>query len=73
MKTVDVIIDDGSHIISIFFLHLNFFFQHLSNDGIYIIEDIKMPFSDIVSDQPLESISEPELFFNTLIHRVIEV
>lgn len=70
MKTVDVIIDDGSHYNQHIFFTFKFLFQHLSNDGIYIIEDIKMPFNDIVSDQPLESILEPELFFNTLIHRV---
>ena len=70
MKTINVIIDDGSHYNEHILFTFKFLFKHLSNDGIYIIEDIKMPFHDKVSELPLDNISEPELFFNTLIHRI---
>ena len=39
----DIIIDDGSHLLSDIIISLNFFFKYLNNKGIYIIEDFKHP------------------------------
>jgi hypothetical protein len=39
----DIIIDDGSHILSNILKNLNFFFRYLKSGGIYVIEDYKHP------------------------------
>tara|TARA_B100001248_G_scaffold219546_1_gene175143 strand:+ start:482 stop:1225 length:744 start_codon:yes stop_codon:yes gene_type:complete len=39
----DLIIDDGSHTLSDILNGLNFFFQYVKSNGIYIIEDFKHP------------------------------
>ena len=39
----DVIIDDGSHILSNILKNLTFFFKYLKSGGIYVIEDYKHP------------------------------
>lgn len=70
VKKVDVVIDDGSHYLEHIYFTFKFLFKHLSNNGIYVIEDIKMPYLKSVPDIPLEKISDPCLFFNTLIHRI---
>ncbi len=70
MKRVDIVIDDGSHLLDHIFFTFKYLFKHLSEGGIYIIEDIKMQYTNSVVDTPLENISDPSLFFNTLIHRI---
>ena len=70
MKKVDIIIDDGSHYLDHIFFSFKYLFDHLSDDGIYIIEDIKMPYLKSLEDTPLDKITNPGLFFNNLIHRI---
>ena len=70
LKRVNIIIDDGSHYLDHIFFTFKYLFNHLSDNGIYIIEDIKMQFVKSVVDTPLDEISDPSLFFNTLIHRI---
>lgn len=41
INSFDVIVDDGSHILEHMLLSLNIMSKFLSNDGIYIVEDIK--------------------------------
>ncbi len=43
IKKFDIIIDDGSHILSDQLKSLNFFFHHVMNGGFYIIEDYRFP------------------------------
>ena len=43
LKKFDIIIDDGSHILSDQLVALNFFFNKLNKNGFYIIEDYKFP------------------------------
>ncbi len=43
VKKFDFIIDDGSHILSDQLNSLNFFYDKLKKDGIYIIEDFRFP------------------------------
>ena len=42
-KSFDIIIDDGSHLLSDIVKSFNFFFQYLNSGGYYIIEDFKHP------------------------------
>lgn len=39
----DIIIDDGSHKLSDILISLNTFIQNLNSNGVYIIEDFKLP------------------------------
>ena len=41
VKKFDIIIDDGSHLLSDQLFSLNYFYKYLTNDGYYIIEDYK--------------------------------
>jgi len=43
ITSFDIIIDDGSHILSNILNNLNFFFRYLKSGGIYVIEDYKHP------------------------------
>ena len=43
ITSFDIIIDDGSHILSNILKNLYFFFKHLKSGGIYVIEDYKHP------------------------------
>ena len=43
IKNFDIIIDDGSHILSDQLKALNFFFNKINKNGFYIIEDYKFP------------------------------
>ena len=43
VKKFDVIIDDGSHILSDQLFSINYFFKYLKKGGYYIIEDYKFP------------------------------
>ena len=43
IKEFDIIIDDGSHNLSDMLIALKFFFNHLRNKGLYVIEDFKHP------------------------------
>ena len=60
----DLIIDDGSHQLSEILLSLNFFYNYVKKDGMYIIEDFKHPnyykynndVDDILLDELLNSL-----------------
>tara|TARA_Y100001970_G_scaffold282259_1_gene394739 strand:+ start:5188 stop:5937 length:750 start_codon:yes stop_codon:yes gene_type:complete len=41
IKKFDIIIDDGSHLLSDQLKSLNFFLQHVKNNGFYVIEEYK--------------------------------
>ncbi|MDB9760690.1 class I SAM-dependent methyltransferase [Pelagibacteraceae bacterium] len=43
ISSFDIIIDDGSHILSNMFKNFSFFFKRLKSGGIYVIEDYKHP------------------------------
>ena len=43
INSFDIIIDDGSHILSNILKNLVFFFNYLKTGGIYVIEDFKHP------------------------------
>jgi len=43
VKKFDIIIDDGSHILSDQLFSLNYFYKYLKKGGYYIIEDYKFP------------------------------
>ena len=43
VKKFDVIIDDGSHILSDQLFSINYFYKYLKKGGYYIIEDYKFP------------------------------
>ena len=43
IKSFDIIIDDGSHILSDQLKAINYFFKYLSSGGYYVIEDYKFP------------------------------
>ncbi len=57
IKFFDIIIDDGSHILSHQLVALNYFFKYTKKKGFYIIEDYKFPeyFSH------LKDVSEPSI------------
>jgi len=42
-ESFDVIIDDGSHLLSDMLKNLNYFFKYLSSEGLYVIEDYNHP------------------------------
>ena len=43
IKKFDIIIDDGSHILSDQLFSINYFYKYLKKDGYYVIEDYKFP------------------------------
>ena len=43
VENFDIIIDDGSHILSDQLFSLNYFYKYLKKDGYYVIEDYKFP------------------------------
>ena len=43
IKSFDIIIDDGSHILSDQLKAINYFFKYLRSGGYYVIEDYKFP------------------------------
>ena len=43
VKKFDVIIDDGSHILSDQLFSINYFYKYLNKGGYYVIEDYKFP------------------------------
>jgi hypothetical protein len=78
IKSFDVIIDDGSHILSDILKNFIFFFKFLKSKGIYIIEDYKHPnyFSYLndkkhhyLVDEVLEFIKKKKLFKSTILNQ----
>ncbi len=47
IKSFDIIIDDGSHILSDQLKAIDYFFKYLNNDGYYVIEDYR--FSEYIT------------------------
>lgn len=43
VENFDIIIDDGSHILSDQLFSINYFYKYLKKDGYYVIEDYKFP------------------------------
>lgn len=76
-KKFDIIIDDGSHYLSDILFSLNFFFKHLKEKGIFIIEDFKHPnyyeynkdVEDILIDDLLEKLKKKTYFKSSIIDR----
>ena len=73
----DLIIDDGSHTLSDILNGLNFFFQYVKSNGIYIIEDFKHPnyykynldTQDIFVEDLLSKILKKEYFHSGFIKK----
>ena len=76
-KKFDIIIDDGSHYLSDILFSLNFFFKHLKEKGIFIIEDFKHPnyyeynknVEDILIDDLLEKLKKKKYFKSSIIDK----
>ena len=70
INNFDLIIDDGSHNLSDILISIKFFFKHLKQKGLYIIEDFKYPnyhkynnnIDHIFIDELLKHLSEKKLF-----------
>ena len=66
----DLIIDDGSHNLSDILIGLKFFFDHLKDKGLYVIEDFKHPnyynynrnIDHILIDEVLENFKKKKKF-----------
>ena len=78
VTSFDVIIDDGSHILSNILKNFIFFFKFLKSKGIYIIEDYKHPnyFSHLndnrhhlLVDKVLHFIKKKKLFKSTILNQ----
>ena len=77
LKKFDIIIDDGSHYLSDILFSLNFFFKHLKEKGIFIIEDFKHPnyyeynkdVEDILIDDLLEKLKKKKYFKSSIIDK----
>ena len=60
----DIIIDDGSHVLSNILKNLNFFFKYLKSGGIYVIEDYKHPnYFSYLNDIKKHFLMDKVLFF----------
>jgi hypothetical protein len=78
INSFDIIIDDGSHILSDILKNFIFFFKFLKSKGIYIIEDYKHPnyFSHLndnkhhfLVDKFLDFIRKKKLFKSTILNQ----
>ena len=75
IKNFDIIIDDGSHILSDQLKALNFFYRYVGSEGFYIIEDYKFPkyfnhlndVNDIKINELIEKINKKEIINSKLI------
>ena len=75
IKKFDIIIDDGSHILSDQLKALNFFYKHVGSGGFYIIEDYKFPkyfnhlndVDDIKINELIEKINNKEIIDSKLV------
>jgi hypothetical protein len=78
-KGFDVIIDDGSHILSDQLKALNFFYKHVSNKGFYIIEDYKFSnyfkhlkdVNDLTINEVIHKINKKNFFHSPLIDKEV--
>ena len=78
-KGFDVIIDDGSHILSDQLKALNFFYRNLSESGFYIIEDYKFPnyfkhlndVNDFTINEIINKINKKETFNSMLVNNEV--
>ena len=76
-KGFDLIIDDGSHLLSDIIYSLNFFFKYLNYKGIYVIEDYKFPnyfkrnkdCDELLVDQILVNLKEKKHFLSKVINQ----
>ncbi len=76
-KSFDIIIDDGSHLLSDIVKSFNFFFQYLNSGGYYIIEDFKHPnyynynndIDHIFVDEIIENFRKKKTFRSSLISK----
>ena len=73
----DLIIDDGSHLLSDITKSLNYFFKHLKNLGTYVIEDFKHPnyykynkdVNEILVDEILNNLSKKQYFNSSFLNK----
>ncbi len=73
-KEFDLIIDDGSHLLSDILKSFNYFFKFVSSHGIYVIEDYKFPnyfdrnkdLDEILVDELLENIKRKKFFLSNI-------
>ncbi len=71
----DIIIDDGSHLLSDIIQNLNYFFKNLKSGGIYVIEDFKHPnyykynrnINEIFIDEMLNNFKNKKFFRSNLL------
>lgn len=78
-KGFDIIIDDGSHILSDQLKALNFFYKNLSRGGFYIIEDYKFPnyykhlndVDDLTISEVISNIQNKKTFNSTIINKEV--
>lgn len=75
IKFFDIIIDDGSHILSDQLNSLNFFYSLVKKGGLYIIEDYKHPnyfdhlnnANELTIDKVIENIKKQKYFYSKII------
>ena len=76
INNFDLIIDDGSHNLSDILISIKFFFKHLKQKGLYIIEDFKYPnyhkynnnIDHIFIDELLKNLIEKRLFKSNILN-----
>jgi|TARA_Y100000389_G_scaffold163892_1_gene167347 predicted O-methyltransferase YrrM len=76
-SSFDLIIDDGSHYLSDILFSLNFFFKYVCKNGIYVIEDFKLPnyyqynknINHILVDEFLKNLEKKTLFTSSIINQ----
>lgn len=62
IKEFDLIIDDGSHIVNHMLTSINTLHKFLSHQGIYIIEDIKLPELHIFVNHKIEGLEAYKIY-----------
>ena len=73
----DIIIDDGSHLLSDIIKSFDFFFRYLKTEGYYIIEDFKLPnyhtynnnIDHIFVDEIIDNLKKKNTFDSNLISK----
>ena len=80
-KFFDIIIDDGSHKLKDMLFGLQIFFDHLKNNGFYIIEDYKFPNyfshlndpSELTIDQLSKKVLSKKLFKSQILEKKFQI
>jgi hypothetical protein len=80
-KFFDIIIDDGSHKLKDMLFGFQIFFDHLKNNGFYIIEDYKFPNyfshlndpSELTIDQLSKKVLSKKLFKSQILEKKFQI